>query len=183
MFEQLSERFQGAFRSLTGRGRLSEANIEEALREVRRALLEADVNFKVARGFVEDVKARAVGDEVLKSLTPGQQMVKIVHDELVGLLGGRADPFRIPSGAPAVIMVVGLQGSGKTTFCAKLAGYLRSRGKRPLLAAADTYRPAAQDQLTTLGGQLGVPVHAGEAGADPVEIATSALRRGQRDGC
>ena len=182
MFEQLSERFQGAFRSLTGRGRLSEANIEEALREVRRALLEADVNFKVARRFVEDVKARAIGDDVLKSVTPGQQMVKVVHDELVELLGGRADPFRIPSGAPAVVMVVGLQGSGKTTFCAKLAHYLRRRGKSPMLAAADTYRPAAQDQLAALGGQLGLPVHTGEAGADPVGIATSALRAARETG-
>ncbi|MFH1689103.1 MAG: signal recognition particle protein [Candidatus Eisenbacteria bacterium] len=182
MFEQLSERFQSAFRSLTGRGRLSEANIEEALREVRRALLEADVNFKVARGFVEDVKARAIGEDVLKSVTPGQQMVKVVHDELVGLLGGRADPFRIPSGAPAVVMVVGLQGSGKTTFCAKLANYLRRRGKSPMLAAADTYRPAAQEQLATLGGQLGLPVHVGEAGADPVGIATSALREARETG-
>jgi len=182
MFEQLSERFQGAFRSLTGRGRLSEANIEEALREVRRALLEADVNFKVARGFVNDVKARAIGDDVLKSVTPGQQMVKIVHDELVGLLGGSADTFRIPSGAPAVIMVVGLQGSGKTTFCAKLASYLRRRGKSPMLAAADTYRPAAQDQLKTLGGQLGLPVHVGAAGADPVAIATSALSEARETG-
>jgi signal recognition particle subunit SRP54 len=182
MFEQLSERFQGAFRSLTGRGRLSEANIEEALREVRRALLEADVNFKVARGFVSDVKARAIGEDVLKSVTPGQQMVKVVHDELVELLGGRADTFRIPSGAPAVIMVVGLQGSGKTTFCAKLANYLRRRGKSPMLAAADTYRPAAQDQLSTLGGQLGLPVHTGEANADPVAIVTSALREAREAG-
>lgn len=182
MFEQLSERFQGAFRSLTGRGRLSEANIEEALREVRRALLEADVNFKVARGFVADVKARAIGEDVLKSVTPGQQMVKVVHDELVELLGGRADTFQIPSGAPAVLMVVGLQGSGKTTFCAKLANFLRRRGKSPMLAAADTYRPAAQDQLKTLGGQLGLPVHVGKAGADPVEIATSALREARETG-
>ncbi len=182
MFEQLSERFQSAFRSLTGRGRLSEANIEEALREVRRALLEADVNFKVARGFVDDVKARAIGEDVLKSVTPGQQMIKIVHEELAALLGGRADTFRIPSGAPAVVMVVGLQGSGKTTFCAKLAGYLRQRGKSPLLAAADTYRPAAQDQLATLGGQLGLPVHVGEAGADPVRIASTALREARETG-
>ena len=182
MFEQLSERFQSAFRSLTGRGRLSEANIEEALREVRRALLEADVNFKVARGFVNDVKARAIGDDVLKSVTPGQQMIKIVHEELAALLGGRAGSFQIPSGAPAVVMVVGLQGSGKTTFCAKLANYLRRRGKSPMLAAADTYRPAAQDQLATLGGQLGLPVHVGEAGADPVGIATTALREARETG-
>jgi len=182
MFEQLSERFQGAFRSLTGRGRLTEANIEEALREVRRALLEADVNFKVARSFVSDVRERAIGEDVLKSVTPGQQMIKIVHDELVDLLGGRADAFRIPSGAPAVIMVVGLQGSGKTTFCAKLASYLRRRGKSPLLAAADTYRPAAQDQLETLGGQLGLPVHKGVAGADPVAIVTSAVGEARETG-
>jgi signal recognition particle subunit SRP54 len=184
MFEQLSERFQSAFRSLTGRGRLSESNIEEALREVRRALLEADVNFKVARGFVEKVKERAVGEDVLRSVTPGQQVVKIVHDELVELLGGRAETFRIPTASPAVIMVVGLQGSGKTTFCAKLASYLRRRGRHPLLAAADTYRPAAQDQLATLAGQLGLPVHAGAVGADPVEIATTALdeaRKGESD--
>ena len=182
MFEQLSERFQSAFRSLTGRGRLSEANIEEALREVRRALLEADVNFKVARGFVDDVKARAIGDGVLKSVTPGQQVIKIVHEELAALLGGRADSFQIPLGAPAVVMVVGLQGSGKTTFCAKLANYLRRRGRSPMLAAADTYRPAAQDQLATLGGQLGLPVHVGEAGADPVGIATTALREARETG-
>ena len=182
MFEQLSERFQSAFRSLTGRGRLSEANIEEALREVRRALLEADVNFKVARAFVDDVKARAIGDDVLKSVTPGQQMIKIVHEELAALLGGRADTFQIPSGAPAVVMVVGLQGSGKTTFCAKLANYLRRRGRSPMLAAADTYRPAAQDQLATLGGQLGLPVHVGEAGADPVGIASTAVREARETG-
>lgn len=182
MFEQLSDRLQGAFRSLTGRGKLSEANIEEALREVRRALLEADVNFKVARGFVDDVKARAVGEEVQKSLTPGQLVVKIVHEELVKLLGGSGESFRVPSGSPAVIMVVGLQGSGKTTFCAKLARYLEKRGRRPLLAAADTYRPAAQDQLASLGRQLGVPVHKGQKGADPVEIATTAVAEARTAG-
>lgn len=182
MFEQLSDRLQGAFRSLTGRGRLSEANIEEALREVRRALLEADVNFKVARRFVDDVRARAVGEEVQKSLTPGQLVVKIVHEELVKLLGGSSECFRVPSGSPAVIMVVGLQGSGKTTFCAKLARYLEKRGKRPLLAAADTYRPAAQDQLASLGRQLSVPVHKGQKGADPVEIATTAVAEARTAG-
>ncbi len=182
MFEQLSDRLQGAFRSLTGRGRLSEANIEEALREVRRALLEADVNFKVARRFVDDVKARAVGEEVLKSLTPGQVVVRIVHEELVKLLGGAGEPFRSPSGTPAVIMVVGLQGSGKTTFCAKLARYLEKRGKRPLLVAADTYRPAAQDQLATLGRQLDVPVYTGRTGADPVEIAGAAVAEARTTG-
>jgi len=175
MFDQLSDRLQSAFKSLTGRGRLSESNIEEAMREVRRALLEADVNFKVARRFVDDVKVRAVGEDVLNSLTPGQQVVKVVHTELVKLLGDTGEPFRIPAGSPAVIMIVGLQGSGKTTFCAKLARYLKQRGKHPLLAAADTYRPAAQDQLSTLALQLDVPVHTGRPDADPVEITTTAV--------
>lgn len=182
MFDQLSERLQDAFRSLTGRGKLTEANIEEALREVRRALLEADVNFKVARGFIDDVRARAIGEEVLRSLTPGQQVVKIVHEELVKLLGGSGEPFRVPSGSPAVVMIIGLQGSGKTTFGAKLARYLRKRGKRPMLVAADTYRPAAQDQLSKLAGQLDVPVHLGRKGADPVEITSTALDAARSSG-
>jgi signal recognition particle subunit SRP54 len=175
MFDQLSQRLQDAFKTLTGRGKLTEANIDSALREVRRALLEADVNFKVARSFIEDVRSRAIGEDVLRSLTPGQQVVKIVHEELIKLLGGRTDVFRVPSGSPAVIMVVGLQGSGKTTFCGKLARYLRKRGKSPLLAAADTYRPAAQDQLEILGRQLDVPVYRGASGEDPVAIATGAI--------
>ena len=174
MFEQLSDRLQSAFRTLTGKGKLSEANIQDALREVRRALLEADVNFKVARRFTEDVAERSVGETVLKSLTPGQQVVKIVHEELTKLLGGTSEPFRLSGEAPVVVMVVGLQGSGKTTFCAKLARYLRKRGKRPLLAAADTYRPAAQEQLVTLARSLDIPVHTGERGADPVAIAATA---------
>ncbi len=182
MFEQLSERLQDAFRSLTGRGRLTEANVEDALREVRRALLEADVNYKVARRFVDDVKARAMGEEVLRSLTPGQQVVRIVHEELAELLGGAAAPFVISGAPPAVIMVVGLQGSGKTTFCGKLARYLRKRGRHPILAAADTYRPAAQDQLAKLGGQLDVPVHVGRSGDDPLTIAVSAVEAARQSG-
>jgi signal recognition particle subunit SRP54 len=183
MFEQLSTRLQSALSLLTGRGKLSESNIDEALREVRRALLEADVNFKVARAFVEGVRARAIGQEVVRSVTPGQQVIKIVHEELVTLLGGEAAPYRFPSAVPAVTMVVGLQGSGKTTFCAKLAEYLRKRGKRPLLAAADTYRPAAQDQLATLGRQLGVPVYVGRPGLDPVAITTGAVEEARNSGC
>jgi len=182
MFEQLTERLQGAFRSLTGRGRLTEANVEDALREVRRALLEADVHYKVARRFVDEVKSRAIGDEVLRSLTPGQQVVRIVHEEMVKLLGGAAVPFAVSGAPPAVIMVVGLQGSGKTTFCGKLARHLRKRGRHPILAAADTYRPAAQDQLVKLGGQLDVPVHTGRPGDDPVAIATSAVDAAQQSG-
>ncbi len=181
MFDQLSQRLQDAFKTLTGRGKLTEANIDDALREVRRALLEADVNFKVARSFIEDVKSRAVGEDVLRSLTPGQQVVKIVHEELIRLLGGRTDVFRVPSGAPAVIMVVGLQGSGKTTFCAKFARFLRKRGKSPLLAAVDTYRPAAQDQLEVLGKELGVPVHRGTSGEDPVAIASGAVGKARSE--
>lgn len=182
MFEQLSERLESAFRSLTGRGRLTEANIDDALREVRRALLEADVHFRVARRFVDDVKARAVGREVVRSLTPGQQVVKIVHDELVRLLGGRSEPLRVAGSPPASVMVVGLQGSGKTTFCAKLARHLRKRGKRPLLAAADTYRPAAQEQLAVLAQSLDLPVFLGPSGAGPVEIATAALEEARKSG-
>jgi len=181
MFDQLSGRLQDAFKSLTGRGKLTEANIDAALREVRRALLEADVNFKVARSFIKDVKSRAVGEDVLRSLTPGQQVVKIVHDELIQLLGGRVDVFRMPSGSPAVVMVVGLQGSGKTTFCGKLARFVRKRGKSPLLAAADTYRPAAQDQLAVLGKQLDVPVYRGRSGEDPVAIATGAVEKARSE--
>jgi signal recognition particle subunit SRP54 len=182
MFEQLTERLQDAFKSLTGRGKLTEANIEDGLREVRRALLEADVNFRVAGRFVEDVKARAVGGGVLRSLTPGQQVIRIVHEELAKLLGGSAAPFVVSGAPPAVIMVVGLQGSGKTTFCAKLARYLRKRGRRPILVAADTYRPAAQDQLAKLGAELGVPVHRGRSGDDPVGIAVSAVDAARQSG-
>ena len=183
MFDQISARLQSAFALLTGRGKLSESNIDDALREVRRALLEADVNFKVARTFIDSVRARAVGQEVLRSVTPGQQVIKIVHEELVALLGREAKPYRFPSAVPAVTMVVGLQGSGKTTFCAKLAEYLRKRGKRPLLAAADTYRPAAQDQLMALGRQLGVPVYVGRPGSDPVAITTGAVEEARNSGC
>lgn len=182
MFDQLSARLQSALSLLTGRGKLTEAGIDEALREVRRALLEADVNFKVARSFIDGVRTQAVGQEVLRSVTPGQQVVRIVHTELVKLLGGVAAPYRFPSVSPAVTMVVGLQGSGKTTFCAKLALYLRKRGKRPLLAAADTYRPAAQDQLAKLGRELDVPVHTGRPGADPVAIATGAVAEAKSGG-
>ncbi|MBM3307818.1 MAG: signal recognition particle protein [Candidatus Eisenbacteria bacterium] len=182
MFDQLSARLQSAFSLLTGKGKLTEANIDEALREVRRALLEADVHFKVARSFIDGVRSRAVGQEVLRSVTPGQQVIRIVHSELVALLGGTAMPYRFASSSPALTMVVGLQGSGKTTFCAKLAQYLRARGKRPILAAADTYRPAAQDQLVQLGRGLGLPVHVGRAGDDPVAIATGALDEARRAG-
>src|SRR3990167_9552603 len=158
MLDNLSTRLQTIFDRLGGRGRLTEENVQEALREVRVALLEADVNFKVVRTFVEHVRARAVGQDVLASITPAQQVVKVVHDELVALLGGSGHRLAPAPHPPTVIMLIGLQGSGKTTTAAKLARLYGKQGQHPLLAAADTQRPAAQDQLRTLGAQLGIPV-------------------------
>jgi signal recognition particle subunit SRP54 len=173
MLDSLSTRLQSIFERLGGRGRLSEDNIQEALREVRVALLEADVNFKVVRAFMERVREKAVGQDVLKSLTPAQQVVKVVHDELVELLGGSGHRLSTASHPPTVIMLMGLQGSGKTTTAAKLARLYGKQGQHPLLAAADTYRPAAQEQLRTLGRQLSVPV-VGEGGQTPLEICRAA---------
>src|SRR5216117_1896307 len=173
MLDSLSTRLQSIFDRLGGHGRLTEENIQEALREVRVALLEADVNFKVVRTFIDRVKVRAVGQDVLKSLTPAQQVVKVVHDELVELLGGSGHRLAPAAHPPTVIMLIGLQGSGKTTTAAKLARWYTTQGQHPLLAAADTYRPAAQEQLRTLGGQLDVPV-VGAAGQTPLEICRQA---------
>ena len=173
MFDALSTRLQRVFDKLGGHGRLTEDNIEAALREVRVALLEADVNFKVVRAFIERVKTKAVGHEVLTSLTPAHQVVKIVHDELVTLLGGSGHRLATASHPPTVIMLIGLQGSGKTTTAAKLARMYAKQGQHPLLAAADTYRPAAIDQLKTLGAQLNVPV-VGDAALKPLEICKKA---------
>src|SRR5215470_6686251 len=173
MLDSLSTRLQTIFDKLGGRGRLSEDNIQEALREVRVALLEADVNFKVARGFVDRVREKAVGQDVLKSLTPAQQVVKVVHDELVELLGGSGHRLAWAPHPPTVIMLIGLQGSGKTTTAAKLARMYGKQGQHPILAAADTYRPAAQDQLRTLGAQLNYPV-VGESGQTPLAICKAA---------
>src|ERR687891_1849984 len=173
MLESLGTRLQSIFDRLGGRGRLSEDNIQEALREVRLALLEADVNFKVARAFMERVREKAVGQDVLRSLTPAQQVVKVVHDELIELLGGSGHRLSPAPHPPTVIMLIGLQGSGKTTTAAKLARLYGKQGQHPILAAADTYRPAAQDQLRTLGGQLGVPV-VGAPGQTALEICRAA---------
>ena len=173
MLESLSTRLQTIFDRLGGRGRLAEDNIQEALREVRVALLEADVNFKVVKGFIDRVKERAVGQDVLRSLTPAQQVVKVVHDELVELLGGSGHRLAPAPHPPTVIMLIGLQGSGKTTSAAKLARLYQKQGQHPILAAADTYRPAAQDQLRTLGGELGVPV-VGGPGQTPLQICRQA---------
>ncbi len=181
MFDSLSTRLQSVFDRLAGRGRLTEDNIQEALREVRVALLEADVNFKVVRGFIERVRARAVGQEVLQSLTPAHQVVKIVHDELVELLGGSGHRLAPAPHPPTIIMLIGLQGSGKTTTAGKLARWFSRQGQHPILAAADTYRPAAQDQLRTLGAQLGLPV-VGAAGQTPLEICAQARREAAERG-
>ena len=173
MLDSLGSRLQAIFDKLGGRGRLSEENIQEALREVRVALLEADVNFKVVRAFVDRVKEKAVGQDVLASLTPAQQVVKVVHGELVELLGGSGHRLAMASHPPTIIMLMGLQGSGKTTTAAKLARLYTKQGQHPLLAAADTQRPAAMEQLRTLGAQLDVPV-TGEPGQTPLEICRAA---------
>lgn len=181
MFEALGDRLQSVFDNLQGRGKLTEADVDRAMREVRLALLEADVNYKVVKSFVARVRERAVGHEVMRSLTPGQQVVKIVHDELVTTLG---EPGRLDLGrqSPAVIMLVGLQGAGKTTMAGKLALHLRKEGRRPLLVAADVYRPAAIDQLQTLGRQLDIPVYAEGTDGKPVTIAANGVKQATRDG-
>jgi signal recognition particle subunit SRP54 len=173
MLDALSTRLQTIFDRLGGRGRLTEENVQEALREVRLALLEADVNFRVVKTFVDRVKVRAVGQDVLASLTPAHQVVKVVRDELVELLGGSGHRLAPASHPPTVIMLIGLQGSGKTTTAAKLARMYLTQGQHPLLAAADTYRPAAQEQLQTLGAEVGIPV-VGAAGQSPIEICREA---------
>ena len=173
MFDNLTNRLNTIFDRLRGYGRLTEENVQEALREVRVALLEADVNFKVVKGFVERVREKAIGQDVLKSLTPGQQVVKVVRDELVELLGGSAHRLAMAPHPPTVIMLVGLQGSGKTTTAAKLARLFQKGGQHPILASADVYRPAAIDQLKTLGAGLGLPV-LGDPAASPVAICRAA---------
>src|SRR4029079_5356836 len=179
VFDSLSERLRKTLDNLTGRGRVTEADGHAAMREIRLSLLEADVNFKVVKDFVARVREKAVGAEVLGSLNAGQQVVKIVHDELVELLGAGDRTFHL-QGNPAVIALVGLQGSGKTTSAAKLAKYLVKQGRRPLLVAADPYRPAAADQLETLGRSLDVPVHRAPQGTPVVDIAKGGLDAGRR---
>jgi len=181
VFETLTDKLQKVFDRLASRGRLTEADVDVALREVRLALLEADVNFKVVKAFIERVRARAIGAEVMRSLTPAQQVVKIVHEELIATLG---EPGRLDLGGPppAVIMLVGLQGSGKTTTAAKLALALRKSGQRPLLVAADVYRPAAIKQLEVLGAQLDLPVYSEGNQARPPEICVNAVRRARSAG-
>ena len=181
MFESLSDKVQETFRRLAGKGRLSEADVQAAMRDVRMALLEADVNYRVVRDLVKRIGERAVGEDVLRSLTPAQMVVKIVHEELIAVLGEAA---RLDLGGPppAVLMLVGLQGSGKTTMAAKLALHLRKQGQRPLLVAADVYRPAAIAQLETLGKQIDVAVHSEGSDIAPPTICANALRRARREG-
>src|SRR2546427_319388 len=174
MFDSLSSKLQNAFRNLRGLGKISEENVSEALREVRLALLEADVNFKVARDFIERVKAKSVGQEVVQSIQPGQQIIKVIHDELVELLGSENASLQL-SGNPSCVLMVGLHGSGKTTSSGKLARLLHKQGRTPLLVAADVYRPAAMDQLEKLGEQLQVPVFAPKGEKDVLKIAREAL--------
>ena len=179
MFDTLSDRLRRTLANLTGRGRVSEADVDAAAREIRLALLEADVNFKVVKDVVARIREKAIGAEILASLSAGQQIVKIVHDELVDLLSAGDRTFRL-QGNPAVIALVGLQGSGKTTTAAKLAKHIVKQGRRPLLVAADPYRPAAADQLETLGKALDIPVHRAPAGTKTVDIARGALATAQR---
>src|SRR5881296_3704953 len=181
MFEQLSDKLNTTFERLRGRARVSESDLEEALRDVRVALLEADVNFKVVRQLVATVRERALGEKVIESITGAQQVVKIVHDALVEMLGGEAVPLVRSERPPTVLLLVGLQGSGKTTTAAKLANILRKQGRRPVLVAADVHRPAAIEQLRTLGKQLGMPVIAVEAGRVVDDVA-AAVATAQRDG-
>jgi signal recognition particle subunit SRP54 len=177
MFANLAERLQDTFKKMRGKGRLTEADVNEALREVRLALLEADVNFKVVKNFVARIKERAVGQELLSSLNPAQHVIKIVHDELTTLMGGSNSKINLAPKPPTVIMMVGLNGAGKTTTSAKLANLLRKQGRRPLLVAADVYRPAAIKQLQVLGEQLKIQVFAREEQQDPVAIGRAAVEK------
>ena len=182
MFENLSGALDTIFKNLRGRGRLSPGNVKDALGQVRKALLAADVNYQVAKTFVKRVEQKAVGQEVLRSINPGQQVVKIVHDELARLMGGGASELKLDGPVPAVVMLVGLQGSGKTTACGKLALWQKNRGRHPHLVAADVYRPAAIDQLMQLGESIGVPVYRAADGTDPVDVCAKGVAAARKAG-
>ena len=176
MFENLTDKLERSFKILKGEGRITEINVAETLKEIRRALIDADVNYKVAKTFTDEVKQKALGQDVLKAVKPGQMMTKIVRDELAELMGGTATDIRL-EGTPAVILIAGLQGSGKTTFSGKLAAFLKEKkGRHVLLVAGDVYRPAAIDQLKVLGGQIGVEVYTEEGNQNPVQIAENAIK-------
>lgn len=183
MFENLSERLERSFKILKGQGRITEINIAETLKDVRKALLDADVNYKVAKTFTDEVKEKALGQNVLLAVKPNEMMVKIVHDELARLMGGENVDINL-KGNPAVILMSGLQGSGKTTFSGKLANMLKhKRGKNPMLVACDVYRPAAIEQLRVVGEQIGVPVYSEPECKNPVEIAQNAIKQAKKSGC
>ncbi len=181
MFDNLSDKLNLIFKKVRGHGRLNESNIQDALKEVRLALLEADVNYKVVKDLINSIHDRAIGKEVLDSLTPGQQVIKIVNQELAGLMGGVRQELLLTGRTPFVIMLVGLQGSGKTTTCGKLALHLRKQGRNPFLVPADVYRPAAIDQLKKLGAQLNIPVYSSEKELGPVDICINALSQAGRN--
>ncbi len=182
MFESISEKFDRAFKILKGQGKITEINVAETLKEVRKALLDADVNYKIAKSFTEQVKEKALGQNVLTSVSPGQLMVKVTHDELTELMGGQMTELNL-KGSPAIILIAGLQGSGKTTFSAKLAGFVKSkRGRNPLLVACDVYRPAAVEQLKVLGAQIEVKVFSDEGSKDPVSIAKKSIAHAREMG-
>ncbi|MDR0725694.1 MAG: signal recognition particle protein [Prevotellaceae bacterium] len=182
MFENLSERLERSFKVIRGESRITELNVAETLKDIRKALLDADVSYKVAKTFTDEVKIKAMGANVLTAVKPGEMMVKIVHDELVALMGGEASQINI-KGEPATVLIAGLQGSGKTTFSGKLAGYLKTKKNRTtLLVACDVYRPAAIEQLKILGGQIGVPVYTEEDNKNPVEIAANAIKHAKNHG-
>lgn len=183
MFENLSDRLQGIVKKLKGQTRITEKELNECLREVKLALLEADVNYKVVKKFVNNVKEKALGEDVMKSLTPGQQVVKIVRDELTELLGSSESKLNISSNPPTIIMLVGLQGSGKTTLCGKLSNYLRKQGKKPLMVACDVYRPAAIKQLETIGKSLNIDVYSEEGNKNVVEVASNGLKKAHAKLC
>ena len=181
MFENLSEKLERSFKILKGQGKITEINVAETLKDVRRALLDADVNYKVAKSFTDTVKAKALGQNVINAIKPQELMVKIVHDELAQLMGGDTAQVNL-SGNPTVILMSGLQGSGKTTFSGKLAKKFKSeKGKRPLLVACDVYRPAAIEQLKVLAEQINVPVYTEEGSKNPVEIARNAIEHAKRN--
>ncbi len=182
MFENLSDRLESSFKILKGQGKITEINIAETLKDVRRALLDADVNYKIAKNFTNTVKEKALGQNVINAIRPGQLMVKIVHDELAELMGGSTEEIDL-SGNPSIILISGLQGSGKTTFSAKLARYLKSKkGKNPVLIAGDVYRPAAIEQLKVLGEQIDVPVYTEDGAKDPVKISKNGIKEARQNG-
>ncbi len=182
MFEKLQERLDVIFKKVKGYGKLSESNVKDSLREVRVALLEADVNYKVAKDFLERVKEKALGEDVMTSITPGQKFIKVVYDEMVDLLGETNKPLDVAGSPPVPVMLLGLQGSGKTTTAGKLALYLRKKGRKPLLVPTDVYRPAAIQQLAKIGSQLGIEAYAPLVGADPVEICRDARAYAMKKG-